>query len=799
MIGHFFKIAFRFSKKEKGFTMLNILGLAVGFAGFLLSYQYINREKSYDRWNTAYDQIYSIGLSYQGQFTDQTPPSLGKTLKERMPEIIEAGLYMVLPYGEYPLYNDQTEGKSIIVRNAGLIDRGAAEIFEVKKDNGPLFTDENQKEASLMTRNLAEALFTSEQLNFELPVNVSAYNRQSGLSDQIYGIWDNSRLTYLNFDVLFIKEITAETTGNPYQYQTFIKVKKGSDLEQLTVKINEIYQNETSKHALVASGSFALGEIFLEPLSNLHLRPQSGSNSAYLTVWILGILSVLILILAATNFANLILAQSASRVKEIGMKKALGVSKSTIMLQFLLEVFMQCALAAIIAWGLLVLAAGSLEKWFNEDIHSLLLNTQLLGQLSVMVLCTTLLAGWYPAVHLSRVQAVSLLKGNNNARQPQPIVRQGLMTFQFAMAIIFISGMLVVKKQLDYIHSTDKGFQPEQVIHFSGLGFYFSPFGDDILRMQDRVQNEESILWLTATNHAPGSLNLPPSHQFQFIDQKTDFDHIGVEPGYFETLGIKILEGEAFKKRHKSDTSLHYAILNETAAQTFGNQVIGSTIHGCGLEFRVIGIAQDSKVYGFEQKIAPTLYSAGLECGAGRYKTSVLVKAAVGHAEQAIALIEKLWKETREGDTQPLQYHYLDQQYAALHDRQIQLQKAFNGFTIMTVFIAGMGLFAMSAYSISRRRKEISIRKVLGANAGQLFLLLNKPYFKILILAHLLAIPLAMVIFSKWLDNFAYKIRLEMWLFLFPAALILGMVLIIISYQSHKTSAKNPVDALREE
>lgn len=799
MIGHFLKIAFRFSRKEKGFTLLNIFGLALGFAGFLLSYQYINREKSYDRWNTGYDQIYSIGLSYQGQFTDQTPPSLGKTLKERIPEVIEAGLYMVFPYGEYPLYNDQTEGKSIIVKNAGLIDRGAAEIFEVQKHHGPLFTEENQKEASLMTRNLAEALFTPEQLNFEMPVYVSAYNRQSGLTDQIYGIWDNSRLTYLDFDVLFIKEITSETSGNPYQYQTFIKIENGSDLEHLTRKINDIYQNETSKHALVASGSFAQGEIFLEPLAKLHLRPQSGSNTAYLTVWVLGILSILILVLAASNFANLILAQSDSRTKEIGMKKALGVSKKAIMFQFLSEVFVQCILAAAIAWGLLVFAASGLEKWFNEDIRSLLLDRQMLGQLGIMILCTTLLAGWYPAMHLSRIQVISLLKGKNSYHLPQIFVRHSLMVFQFVMAIVFISGMFVVKKQMDYINSTDKGFHPEQVIHFSGLGFYFSPFGDDILRLQERVQDEESILWLTATNQAPGSPNLPPSHQFQFIDKKADFDHVGVEPGYFESLDIQIMEGEAFRNIHKADTSLHYAVLNETAAQMFGDQVLGSIVRGCGLDFRIIGIARDSKVYGFEQKIAPTLYSAGLECGPGRYKTSVLVKSAEGQAEQAIALIEKLWKEKREGDTQPLQYHFLDQQYAALHDKQAQLQRVFNGFTLMTVFIAGMGLFVMSAYRISQRRKEISIRKVMGANARQLFLLLNRPYFKILILAHLLAIPLAITIFSKWLDNFAYKISLNVWIFLVPAALILSMVLIIISYHSHKTSADNPINALREE
>lgn len=787
-------------RKNSLFASLNIIGLALGFAGFILAYQYINRETSYDRWNPNLDNIYLVGLTYQGNYTVETPPSFARTIKENFAEVAYAGSVLDYSYSYYPVFGEET----INVKNTVLIDSGAAAIFQVESQSGLLYKNRDQKDATLVTEKLAKQLFPSDYHDFSVPKSVPVLSKGLGIEETIYGISKPRKLSYLDYEILFIKKIEDETEGNPYTYQTFIQVKPGTNIEALNKKISALYSNKTAKHESVRSSSFALGSTYLDPLSHQHLRPQHGSNSPYLTIWVLGILSIVILALSAANFTNLIMAQADKRAKEIGMKKLFGSSRWALTIQFLVEVFIQCILAAALAWLLLLLSGSILQKWLNDDLSSYLLSVQTLLQLITAVVLTTLIAGLYPSLTLSNFQPLTAIRGQLQKGPKQTFVRNTLLGFQFVIAIIFITGALIVNQQMTYIHSSDKGFEPEQVINFKSVGMYYdSQLDGSLYNMKQRLLQSASISSVSAATNVPGSQNLPPKKHFAYIDRKVEMEHIGIDRGYFETLGIATAEGtpDVALERLVKDSLMNYAVINETAALQMGIQgdAVGAKITGCDVEFTVAGIVKDSKAYGFENKVAPTLYSYKNECGPGRYKTSLIVKTTSGGVSSAIQAVEKEWKDNPHAESLPLDYEFLDQQYALIHARQNQLKSVLNGFTLLSIAIAILGLFSMSAYQISRRQKEMSVRKVLGASVAEVFYQLNRPFLRLFLIAIFIAAPITYILLSSWLDNFAYKITISPWVFSTGIMWIVGLLLIVVSYHSLKAIRTKPVDSLRDE
>ena len=308
-----FKLAWRKLLKNKGFTFLNIIGLTLGFTGFILSYQYINRETSFDKWNPNYKEIYQLGLEAEGAFTDETSPSLAPLLKQNLPNIVYAGRKMVYNYGSYPLFGEKT----VLIKNAALIDSSAARIFQVENANGPLYKNKDQKDATMVKSPIAEQLFKKEDLTFDSPHSIPSMSLALGVRETIYGTIKKQDLSMIDYDLLFIREpqdLFAE--NNPFLYQTFIQVRPGTDIAKLTDQINTIYHKEIAPKDKIRSSAYAKGKIYLDPLANLHLRPKTGSNTAYIMTWVIGILSLLILLLASANFANMIMAQADQRLKE---------------------------------------------------------------------------------------------------------------------------------------------------------------------------------------------------------------------------------------------------------------------------------------------------------------------------------------------------------------------------------------------------------------------------------------------------------------------------------------------------
>lgn len=800
MLKNHFKIAWRGLLRSKMFTILNITGLALGFAGFILSYLYINKETSYDTWNPNYDHIYLVGLTYQGQFTDQTPPSLANRIKGQLPEVAEAGRLLSLNtwgWGAVPLFGDEVA----IVNNGKVMDKGLTNIMAIEATNLDR-VDTNLDHIRLVDSKTFKTLFPTEDMTVFEPRNVPIYGVHTGQYETIHGVVKERELSLIDFDCVFIEDEVGEEQGagwdNPRLYQTYIQLHPHTDVRQVTEKINQIYKKDVAPRQFSISSAFAAGEIYLDPLANLHLRPKHGSNTGYITIWILGVLSTIILVLAALNFANLMIAMANKRAKEVGVKKIFGVSRGLLALQFFWEVFMQCLLSAVIAWWLVVLAQNGLQKWFDYELGDFVSNRLMLWQLLLATIVTTLVSGGYPAIVLSGLLPVHVLKGNFQTSHRMRWVRHGLLTFQFVIAVIFLTSLLVLSRQLDYMRTSEKGFEPAQVISSPIWGQYL-PVHETTRDLQARLTQFPEIQYVAATTDAPGSITPPPLKTFIHGDAAREMQHIGVDGEYFETLGIAVVAGKTFPAISSQDTS-NLAVINESALKALGlAQPLGSKISGCDVDFTIVGVVKDSKINGFENLVRPTVYSQQNECGGARYRHVLMVKTVPGTTQRALEILKEEWGRNASAEGIPFSYEFLDQQYATLHAQQDRLQSALGGFTTLSIVIAMMGLFGMSAYSISIRQKEMSIRKVLGASVGQLFVQLNKSFFRLFLLAGLIAFPLAYLLVNRWLATFAYRIDLQWWMFALAGVCVIVISALTVTYQSLRAAKVNPADILRDE
>ncbi len=792
-----FKLAWRKLLKNKGFTFLNIVGLTLGFTGFILSYQYINRETSYDKWNPHFKDIYQIGLEAEGAFTDETSPALAPLLKQNLPDIVYAGRKIVYNYGSYPLFGEKT----VLIKNAALIDSSAARIFQIENATGPLYKNKDQKDATMVKSHIAEPLFKKEDLNFDSPQSIPTQSLALGVRETIYGTIKKQGLSMIDYDLLFIREpqdLFAD--NNPFLYQTYIQVRPGTDITKLTDRINALYQKEIAPKDKIRSSSYAKGKIYLDPLANLHLRPKTGNNTAYIITWIIGILSVLILLLASANFANMIMAQADQRLKELALKKILGSSRWAIVRQLVLEVFILTFSAAILSFVTLALTGNILQKWFNDDLKGYILSSETIAQLAIAVLLTTILSAIYPAIVLSSFKSVNLLKGGLSSILKKGTFRNALLTFQISMAILFISGMLVIRAQLNYMQQADKGFEPAQVVNFKGVGMYYNK--DTYDQLKRRLENDPSIAATASATNIPGEGEQPPKMDFSYAQKTVSFAHVGIDPKYFKTLNIPSIQGNTNISIDQllRDSSANYAIINESAAKNLGlENPMGAKIKGCDVNFEIVGLVKDSKAYGFENVVQPTIYSFKSECGSMRLQTTLMVKTKPGMVDRAIQTVKAEWEKNPSTKDLPLDYSFMDEQYALQHKKQQELQTAFNSFTSLSVIIAALGLFSMAAYQAALRKKEMSIRKVLGASVQLLFIQLNKPFFKLFLIGIGIALPIAYLLMNRWLSNFAYHIQLSWWSFLIPIFCIFILILVSISFQSIKVAKTNPIDSLRDE
>ncbi|QNL50981.1 ABC transporter permease [Olivibacter sp. SDN3] len=790
------KIAWRAAWKTKLFTSLNILGLAIGFAGFILAYAYINRENSYDAWNENYENIYLVGLEEQGKATDLTPAALGSAIKSTIPEVEEMGRIGRAPF-EVPFISNNDV---FYIKNWLGADRSIAKMFAISVD-GLSISKSTEKKLGILSPQAGKKLFPQEkQAAFSAAKPLALMNEESGIYENVFGISKERPLSNLEYDYIgFVDDLgEAHRDGGMNAFQTYIVVKQGTDIDALRTKINALYQQNIANEQETINSSRAVSTIYLDPLKNLHLKPKNGSDTGYKITLALGILSSVILLLACINFANLMLVQAQRRSKEIGIKKVFGISRKSLTYQFLIEVFVQCLIAACIACFLTVLSWNTMTRFFHYDLSSFDFNHTVWYQLGGAILLTTIISGLYPAIILSGYRPIFIIKGSLHKGQQSLTSRNVLLGFQFIVAFVFISTMLIINRQTQFMKESDRGFDASHVVHIKNLAIFSE--SSQFSNVRERMKAIPGVQSVTITTNIPGGI-APNDEEFSFKDKSYALNHLGVDFEYFETLGMDVVEGRVFSTQFQSDTA-HAIVLNERAAKSLGvAQPLGETMRICDQSYKIVGIVKDSKMLGFEQLVKPTAYTLQTKCSYPNhpFKTEILAKLEGNKVRTALNALEKQWSSINTLDGKFFNYDFVDQRYAALYAQQEQLQRAFMSFTILIMLVALIGLFSMSAYAITVREKEVGIRKVLGANAHQILLLLNKPFIRLVTIAILIATPIAWWGASQWLDTFAYRIELSWWIFAVGAALTLLLVFITVSYQAFKAAIVNPVDTLRNE
>ena len=785
------KIALRNLRRDFSISLINIGGLAVALTAFILILLYVRYETSYDQSNSNYKNIYLVGRDLKDFKTNYTPPGLTSLIKLYCPEVLAVGKMQPSSL-DLALIN---KGARAYVKNSLAVDYTAARMFNLIPEHGLKRPSGKEERLFYLNPESMGVLFPDKR--DAAPELVAMGSLSLGITATVSGRIVPDPHSNIRFDALAVANELGENEGfSTPNYYTYIQVKPGTDIKALQVKIDRLLKQGMEMNKDLSPEDRAHSIIFLDPLANLHLRPQAGNDTGYKVVIALFVLGLLVVVIACINFTNLSIAQANRRAKEVGVKKVLGAYRKTLSLQFLLEILIQCLLAMVFALVLAELCLPLFNRLFEVPLPLWAGAADLCWMLPVLLLLVTLISGVYPAAVLSAYKPAQVLKGNFQTSIAGAWLRKSLLVVQFTIAVIFISGILIVSGQVQYMQTEDTGFNPNQVVFIKNLTMFGKPEVFEPVR--EKMLKIEGIQSATVTSNLPDG-SKPGSNSYTAQGREALLNFVDVDFHYFETLGIKVKGGRSFSKDFKTDTASS-AIINETAVAKFGlTDPIGKIIRGCQIDYKIVGVVKDFKAEGFEHAVEPTIYAIKNPCGNAYARTNIMVKIDAGRMGEVLAKLKAEWPQINKLDGEDFRYQFLDELYGRLFKKQEQLRSVFFAASMLTIIIALMGLFAFSRFMTNNRGKELAIRKILGATNLQLYNLLNGSFLWLLLIANLFAWPLAYVLAGKWLETFAYRIQISMFPFATAGLITVFLTLLTVTVQAFKAVHATPADMLKHD
>jgi putative ABC transport system permease protein len=780
------KIALRNLWKNKGITAINVGGLAIALAAFILVVLYVTFETTYDKDVKNHDNIYLVGRISADYKTNYTPPPLAKLIKDNFQEVEVVGK-MKGGFFEFPVNSDKGR---YYASNSAQMDVELAKMFNVIPKGGikkPIDKDLYLPKVAM------QELFPNENLNQEKQVIIGP--KQNGDRRIVKGMIDRDNVhSNIQFDLLILaKEVGKGEDYGYNNYYTYIQVKSGTDIADLSQRLTKLYKAELAKGDDDPDWTrINAVSLFLDPLSDLHLKPTAGNDANYKILLALSVLGFSILVIACINFTNLSIAQAAKRAKEVGVKKVMGAYRFQLTFQFLTEILLQCFTATIMGLMLAELVLPQFNQLFTVELSIWRSDNALIWQLPIILIFITLIAGTYPALVLSGFRPAMVLKGNFQTSKQSYWLRNSLLVVQFSVAVIFITGLLIINSQLKYMRTQDVGFNADQVIAIKNMAIFNDP--KVFAPVREKIMKINGIKSVTVATTIPdGSKMGINGYTIEGIEANLNF--LDVDFDYFETLNIKVKEGRTFATQFKTDTS-DAAILNESAVAKYGlRNPIGKIIKRNTLMYKIVGVVKDFKAQGFEKLVEPTIYA--IKNPNGNYKTSIMLKVEEHKMAEVLAALKSQWSTINKLDGEDFRYQFLDELYGKLFLKQEQLQSVFFAAAMLTILIAILGLFAFAKYITNGRIKEIAIRKILGANDFQILKLLNTSFFAMVLIANLISWPIAYILIKKWLGTFAYSIDISALPFIISAAITIILTLLTVSIQATNAIRANPVNALK--
>ena len=796
MIKNNLKLAFRNLWNFKSYSFVNIAGLAVGLTGFIIVLLYLNYELSYDKWDDSLKRVYKITARTDEDILETTPAPLAELLAEKLP-FVQASTTLQSS-GEFEVLLNTGE-KKIFQKGGVEADSTFLQVFPYKIVSGDPQTALNKPNAIIISEDLAKKLFGHANV---IGKTLKIHN---AFENEITAIFKEPA-SPSHLVASFVYRSPYEKSNNHwnnFSYQTYIKTDKPVPAAKLDAAIDETYYTSQLKEGNVSLAEYRkaghLAGLYSEPVADIHNFPKHGSSN-FTTVTVLLLLAVLLLLSGAINFSNLSIAASVRRAKEVGVRKVLGSGIASIRWQFLGEIALQCFVSLCISVIFVSLLLPYFNSTFGLDLHffqsgnALSISLQIIACLVIVVI----LSGLYPAFFLSKYNITKVLKGDYTRGGKGTAFKNSLIVVQFTVATFFITGTLIIRNQMQYMQDKDKGFSASQVMRLEA---------PQKVRDKNFELTRSSLLavpgveFVSKTTTVPGDqYSDTTTRPFSYAGKTYRMTSVKISADYFSTLNIALLKGRMMDDRY-ADANTRSAIINETAAKKLNIKELPNEpvfFPDCDtVPVQVVGIVKDFNTEGFESSVQPVVFTIGNKACMFQSGGGILVKLSGNNLKASIAGVEAAWK-SFEPDM-PIRYSFLDDNFQKLFASHIRLQKMISLFSLSAIIISLLGLFALTSFLVSQRVKEIGIRKILGAGLADVGLLVSKDFIKLILIAVVIALPLAWLATDKWLQTFYYRIDNSLWTFVAASGLILLLAVATIMVLAVKAANSNPVKSLRTE
>lgn len=806
MIKNYLKVAFRNLLRNKFYSILNISGLAIGIACCLLIVLFVTDELSYDKYYDNSENTYRLTMSgaLNGSAFDLAVVGdvVGQTLMEDFPEVTN---YVRFRQNGSPFIRS---GEDIFKEEKYVwADQSIIDIFSLKIVSGDVSSALTAPKSLIMSESAAKKYFGGEEA-------VGQLVEFRGAKDyRVTGVYkDIPSNTHFDFDVIGSLLTLDESKQNMWMsmnFQTYVVLTPDADIAKMASLFPDMLRKyigpEVKKFMNMewdemeqsgASMAFAM-----QPVADIHLNSdlqgELDANGDKSYVYIFSAIAFFILLIACINFMNLATARSAHRAKEVGVRKVLGSVKAQLIYQFLAESILISFISFVLAVGIAYLALPFFNDLSAKDLEIPFANPVFLGSMFGGVLIVGFLAGSYPAFFLSAFQPVTVLKGSLSNGMKSGALRSVLVVIQFCTSIFLVIGTLVILNQLEFIQNKNLGFDRDQVLIVNDA--YLA--GSNVSALKTKIESFPEVKSASLSGFLPTPSNnnmnlffngIVPNEGTQVIMSSWTIDY-----EYLETLGIEVIDGRNFARDFATDSTA--IIVNEAAIKELElkgdplGQIIGTFVSNEGdiQGYRIVGVVKDFHYQTLKSKIGPLALQLGNSTGLMNLKVNTRDYAGL------LDKLEESWMEL--APNQPFETSFLDDRFNRMYDAEQRLGKIFGVFATLTIVVACLGLFGLAAYTAENRIKEVGIRKVLGANVGQIVFLLSKDMGKLVLIALLIGAPLAWYAMDSWLNDFEYRTSIGWTVFAMTALGSLLIALITMSYQSLKAAISNPVKSLRTE
>ncbi|MBS0028106.1 ABC transporter permease [Chitinophaga sp. 22321] len=787
MIRNYFRIAWRNLIRNKSFSTINILGLALGLACSLVMILWIQDERAMDRFHAGSDHLYQVYIrqtsngKVDGGYLTQGP--LPGELKRTVPEIAYAS---GLQY--YPPVAFQANNK-VVKMNGGYAGADFFSMFSYPVLQGTKEAALSKPGVIAISRHMAELFFGSPEKAIG---QVIRYEDTTSLS--VSAVFDIPAHSSQQFDYLrtwddFVSSNPWTKSWGSFSPATYIRLRDQADADKVAAKIKDFVYNYQPRNQ---GTSMELG---LQPYAEKYLHSvfengvPAGGRISYVRLFTL--LAIFILLIACINFMNLATARAVKRAKEVGVRKVVGAMRGVLIIQFIGEAILLAFIAIIIALLIVALLLPAFNQLSGKQLFIPFGYPVFWATLAGLLLFTGFVAGSYPALFLSSLNPIRVLKGSLKFSSSALYFRKGLVVFQFTLSIILIVGMVVIYRQMDYIQTKNLGYDRQNLLYIPLEGTLLSKYPV----FKEQAANLPGVMDISKMKETPTVIE----------HHKSDLDWTGKDPGdaasfadaavgydFVKTMHLQLLEGRDFSKDFGNDSGSF--LLNEAAVKRIGyTDPIGQPFRLNNLQGKIIGVLKDFHFNSMHDAIEPLVIRLDENPKWG----NILVRTEPGKTKAALAGLERICKTMNPNF--PFTYQFSDLEYTKLYKSEQMVSRLCNYFAGLAIFISCLGLFGLAMFTAAQRTKEIGVRKILGASESNIFILLSANFLQPVAVGMLIAFPLSWVGMNQWLKDFAYKIDLEWGIFAFAGLTTIFIALLTVSFQSIKAAFMNPVTSLKSE